>query len=84
MSEPIQAKHRGPMNVIMEVLDKQFPGMSITLLIADFNTPADAAAGREPRLNYISNSDRADMLAAMREFIAHTEGSHHHGTGTTQ
>ena len=72
--DPIQTPHRRLMNDIMAVLDSGFPGMSITLLIAEYNSVEDIANGAERRMNYISNSDRADMLAAMREFIAKHEG----------
>ncbi len=33
--------------------------------------------GEVDRMNYISNATRADMLAAMKEFIACNEGRHH-------
>lgn len=81
--DPIQAQHRALMNGIMRTLDMGFPGMSITLLIAEPNTEADIASGVERRLNYISNSDRPTMLTVMKEFIARNEGRHHE-TGTKQ
>lgn len=30
--------------------------------------------GEDHRMNYVSNCDRADMLASMKEFIARAEG----------
>lgn len=74
--DPIQPQHKALMNKIMAVLDQGFSGMSITLLIAEPNSVADIAAGRDRRLNYISNSDRATMVTVMREFIARHEGRH--------
>jgi hypothetical protein len=74
LAEQIQAKHRDLMNKIMKTLDIAFPGMSITLLVAEPNTADDIAAGTERRLNYISNSQRAEMLNVMKEFIAKHEG----------
>lgn len=81
--DPIQAQHRATMNAVMDVLSQGFPGMSITLLIAEPNSEADIATGADRRLNYISNSDRPTMLTVMKEFIARHEGRHHE-TGTTQ
>jgi hypothetical protein len=67
----------------MAVLDQGFPGMSITLLIAEPNSVSDIATGKDRRLNYISNSDRPTMLTVMKEFIARNEGRHHE-TGSKQ
>ena len=42
------------------------------LLVFPFGQPSG-----EHRCNYISNADRADMLATMKEFIARAEGRYH-------
>ncbi len=41
------------------------PGVGFALLVFDF--------GEKGNLAYVSNADRADMLVAMREFIAKAE-----------
>jgi hypothetical protein len=74
--EPIQEKYRKQMNAIAEVLDEVFNGslkreerkVGWALLTFDFGCPKGA------RTNYISNSERADMLNAMKEFVARAEG----------
>jgi hypothetical protein len=64
--DPIEQAHRDAMEAIMKALAELFPGMGITLMIFDL--------GDKGRMNYVSNADRADMLIAMKEFIARHEG----------
>ncbi|CDO35796.1 hypothetical protein [Novosphingobium sp. KN65.2] len=75
----IQAKHREKMNAIANTLDGTFnlPGLpkriGFVLLIAEFGQIDNG------RVNYISNGERADMLAMMKEFIARAEGRYTEG-----
>lgn len=74
MSAPIQNQYRDTMNRVAEVLDRQFnPNrherkVGFVLLIAEFGK-IDGG-----RVNYISNGERADMIAMMKEYIARAEG----------
>jgi hypothetical protein len=63
----IEAQHRKSMNDIAEILDSIFQGYGFALLIFSLNKS-------DGRMNYISNAMREDMLVAMKEFIAHSEG----------
>ena len=71
---PIEPKFREQMNVIANLLDDSLNGdtrprtVGFLLLMFDFGNPDGG------RMNYISNAQRADMLCAMKEFIAHAEG----------
>lgn len=69
--DPIEQKHIDTMNDIANVLDKVFYGYGFTLMIFDLN------ATNGGRMNYISNAQRADMVTAMKEFIAADEGRAH-------
>lgn len=74
MSDPIQQKYRALMNATAEGLDKIFNGdaqpkkVGFVLLSFEF----DKVEGG--RVNYISNADRADMIAAIKEWLARAEG----------
>ena len=63
----IEVKHRELMNTVAGVLDDVFDGYGFCLLVFDQNT-------EEGRMNYISNSNRDDMITALKEFIANHEG----------
>ncbi len=73
MTPPIEAKHRVVMNALASVIgdainpDGKVNGFA--LLVFPFGQPEG-----EHRANYISNCDREDMLATMKEFIARSEG----------
>lgn len=78
--QPIHEEYRTQMNAIAKVLDETFNGLAATreagqrkiafaLLVFPFGEPSD-----DRRSNYISNANREDMLAAMKEFIARSEG----------
>lgn len=83
--EPIERKHRAKMQAVAEVLGETFPGQGFTLLVFDFD-PTGPVAKRsgQPRMNYISNASREDMVTAMREFIALLEGNRVRGPGRSQ
>jgi hypothetical protein len=74
MSAPIQDEHREAMNRVAEVLDRKFNPdrhnrkVGFVLLIAEFGKIEGG------RVNYISNGERADMIAMMKEYIARAEG----------
>ncbi len=71
---PIEAAYLEKMNALAEVLDDILNDdkkgkdrtTGFVLLAYDFDDKG--------RLNYISNSRREDVLCAMREFIARSEG----------
>jgi hypothetical protein len=69
--QPIQDQFRAGMNAIASAISKIFPKAGFALLI--FKTGDDD----DRRANYISNVNRADMLVAMKEFIARNEGRLH-------
>lgn len=60
---PIEAKHHADMNAVADYLKAVFRGHGFALLVFDFHGVG--------RMNYISNANRDDMLAAMNEFIGH-------------
>lgn len=84
MTAPIDDEHREVMNRVASVLDQNFnpvPGnrkVGFVLLIAEFGQ-IDGG-----RVNYISNGDRADMIAMMKEYIARAEGRYAEPAGGTQ
>ncbi len=71
----VQEKHRDLLNKIAAALDEAFnPNMpfrevGFALLMFDFAKPEDTSQ----RMNYISNSKRADMVKALKEFISYAE-----------
>jgi hypothetical protein len=74
MPEPIQPAYVKQMNDLARMLDAMFnPGLkghdrkvAFVVLIAEF--------GDSKRCNYISNGQRADIIAMMKETIARFEG----------
>lgn len=62
-AEPIEEAHRARMNQIAANLTLAFPGMGFCLLVFPFGD-------NDGRMNYISNSERSDMIVALEEFIA--------------
>lgn len=77
--EAIEAEHRADMNRLAKLIDAtlnagQFaPRVGFCLLVFPLGVPDPAS---NPRMNYIANANRADMVKAMREFIARAEGTH--------
>ena len=63
------------MQATMKGLTGMYPGYGIVLLIMD----PGSEEGR--RTNYVSNCDRADMLAALKEITARFEGRVQEGGG---
>lgn len=82
MSDPIQEDQREMMNFLAETLDQAFNGVGpvlpglpqpaktvgFVLLTANFGKIEGG------RVNYISNGEREDMMAMMRECLARLEG----------
>ena len=72
--EEISEKYRAAMNALAQDLDEMFNGkkkgkertVSFVLLVGDF--------GASNRVNYISNSERSDIVTMMKEIIARFEG----------
>jgi hypothetical protein len=87
MADPIQKKFRDDMNSIGHVLDEVFngkrkpgrkPKVGFILLTAEFGKITDG------RVNYISNGERSDMIAMLREYLARVEGRYHEPKGGVQ
>jgi hypothetical protein len=74
MSDPIQSEYIDQMNRLAALIDQFFNGeakghdrkVAFVLLVADF--------GDAKRCNYISNADRSDCVAMMREVTARFQG----------
>lgn len=75
---PIQEKYVQQMNALCSAIDELFNGndrsiprkVGFGIVMFDFN-PEDR---RQDRMNWISNSDRKDMLCALKELVARWEG----------
>ena len=61
--DPIMQRHRENMQAVMEALIEAFPGVGLCLFLFD------QQAG-QPRANYISNTERKQTVAAIKEWIA--------------
>jgi hypothetical protein len=80
MSDPIAAEQRGLMNHIARTLDVAFNGdpptppktyeRKVGFVLFSFNF----GQIDNGRVNYISNADRADMIVAVKEWLARAEG----------
>lgn len=70
---PVEKQWYVLLNNTARWMSKRFPGMGFTILLFPFGDihPSD------PRINYISNAEREDMITAMKEFIARSEGRYH-------
>jgi hypothetical protein len=77
MPDPIQTEYRRQMNNIARAIDTALngkpkpnrkPRLGFILLVAEFGKIEDG------RVNYISNGQRADMIAMLREYLARVEG----------
>lgn len=82
MVAPIQEKYRSQMNKLARVIDEWFngkrkpgrkPKVGFILLTAEFGK-IDGG-----RVNYISNGEREDMIAMLREYLARVEGRYQDG-----
>lgn len=76
---PIEEKHRQLMNSLGRGIDDLLNGKGVApgarkfgfaLLVFDLNNTGG-------RMNYASNSNREDMIAAMKELLAKFEGRYH-------
>ena len=85
MADPIEAKHHANMNALAQGIDeilngKRRPGkkrqLGFILLVAEFGKIDNG------RVNYISNGERADMLAMLREYLARAEGRYSDAGGS--
>ena len=65
--QSIEPELTSVMNTVADVLDRAFDGFGFTLLVYQH----ESADGR---MNYISNTQRADMIVALKELIANFEG----------
>jgi len=74
MADPIQSQYRARMNALAKKIDKGLNGsakpkkLGFVLLTAEFGRIEDG------RVNYISNGQREDMIAMLREYLARVEG----------
>lgn len=74
MTAPIQAAYRQQLNDLAKAIDVILNGderpkrLGFCLLMAEFGK-IDGG-----RVNYISNGDRADMIAMVKEWLARAEG----------
>ena len=84
MEGAIDDRYLGAMNRVTETLDRHFNAfcgekrVGFVLLIAEFD---QINAGR---VHYISNANRSDMIAMMKEFIARAEGRYVDPAETTK
>lgn len=81
--QPIQPQYVGQMNALGRVIDEIFnpdpdnKQTAFALFLFPFG------AGDDHRSNYISNSNREDMIATLKEFIARAEGTYVEPSGGT-
>lgn len=74
MTDPIQQQYRARMNRLAKKIDQDLNGttkprrLGFVLLTAEFGRIEGG------RVNYISNAERADMIAMLREYLARIEG----------
>lgn len=64
---PIEERHRAQMNELGRLIGQFFEGYGFALFVFELNST-------DGRMNYLSNSRREDMLIALKEFIARSEG----------
>lgn len=82
MSQPIQARHHQAMNILAKAIDTHFNGdtepkqIGFCLLMAEFGK-IDGG-----RVSYISNAERPDMIAMVKEWLARAEGRYSDQGGT--
>lgn len=87
MTAPIEARFRKSMNAVARAIDEAFngrrkpnrkPTVGFVLLVAEFGKIEGG------RVNYISNGEREDMIAMLREYLARVEGRYSDGPETKQ
>lgn len=75
--DPIQSKFQELMRGLAQGIDEVLNGkkrpkrVGFILLVAEFGKIDDG------RVNYISNGERADMIAMLKEYLARVEGRAH-------
>ena len=78
---PVDKEYREGMKLVAKTIDEMFNGelpkgereVGFVLMVFPF--------GRSGRVNYMSNCDRAEVIATMKEQIARFEGRHVPGSG---
>jgi hypothetical protein len=81
MTDPIAAKYHDLMNGLAHGIDDILNGdkepkkVGFVLIMAEFGEITDG------RVNYISNGEREDMLAMVKEWLARAEGRYVEGSG---
>lgn len=74
MSDPIPERYRARMNQLAKKIDRDLNGtakpkqIGFILLMAEFGQIDNG------RVNYISNGNREEMVAMLREYLARVEG----------
>lgn len=78
MIEPIEPQYRDMMNALATGINEVLGGLGFALLMFEHGNVEGG------RVNYISNSNREDMISAMREWLARAEGRAHDAPGEIQ
>lgn len=89
MADPIQPELRQMMNDVAAGLDdifngRELPGLPRTKKVGFCLFTFNFGQIDGGRVNYISNADRADMIAAVKEWLARAEGRYHEGSEVRQ
>lgn len=78
MSEapPIQEQYRAQMNAVAKGLDEAFngPGYAVNRKVCFVLLTCEFGKIDDGRVNYISNGERSDIIATLRELLARFEG----------
>ena len=74
MVDPIQAQYRDMMNGLASGIDDVLNGDRQPKKIAFVLLMAEFGAIEGGRVNYISNGERSDMIAMLKEWLARLEG----------
>lgn len=78
MSDPREEATRNMLKSAMDAMTDVFPGCGVVLLVY----PENGKAGE--RTNYISNCQRKDVIASLREVAARLDGAGHKAPETKQ
>jgi len=74
MADQIQERYRARMNLLARKIDKELNGNGKTRKLGFILLTAEFGKIEDGRVNYISNGERADMIAMLREYLARVEG----------
>jgi hypothetical protein len=77
--DPIQAEYREGLNALAKHLDDHFNGTAKPKKIGFVLFMAEFGKIDGGRVNYISNGERADMIAMVKEWLARAEGRYQDG-----